>query len=148
MDDRSQRWILAGAMVALVPLAACSGDDSRVTHKEYPAHVEPIDGSELSRVILTAKAIQRIDLQTTPLGEEPLSGSLYKVVPYSSLLYDPQGRTWIYISPQPRTFVRFQVDVDRIEGDRVFLRDGPPLGTVVASVGVAELYGAEFEVGH
>lgn len=148
MDDRSQRWILAGAMVALVPLAACSGDDSRVTHKEYPAHVEPIDGSELSRVILTAKAIQRIDLQTTPLGEEQLNGSRHKVVPYSSLLYDPQGRTWIYISPQPRTFVRFQVDVDRIEGDRVFLRDGPPLGTVVASVGVAELYGAEFEVGH
>ena len=64
------------------------------------------------------------------------------------MLYDPQGRTWIYISPQPRTFVRFQVDVDRIEGDRVFLRDGPPLGTVVASVGVAELYGAEFGVGH
>jgi hypothetical protein len=28
------------------------------------------------------------------------------------------------------------------------LKDGPPAGTVVASVGVAELYGTEFKVGH
>ena len=71
-----------------------------------------------------------------------------KVVPYSALIYDPFGLTWIYTSPEPRTFVRHQVQVDYIEGDVAILSDGPPTGTVVASVAVAELYGTEFEVGH
>ena len=32
--------------------------------------------------------------------------------------------------------------------DGVVLLDGPPAGTLIASVGVAELYGTELEVGH
>jgi len=75
-------------------------------------------------------------------------GKLRKVVPYSALIYDPQGETWVYTSPQPRTFVRASVDVDYIDGDVAVLESGPPAGTVVASVGVAELYGTEFKVGH
>ena len=70
-----------------------------------------------------------------------------KVVPYSALIYDPNGQTWVYTSPKPRTFVRQKVDVDYIEGNLEVLNEGPPLGTVIVSVGVAELYGAEFEIG-
>jgi hypothetical protein len=69
-------------------------------------------------------------------------------VPYSSSIYDPNGKTWVYTSPRPRTFYRKECVVNYIEGDMVFLKDGPPTGTKIASVGVAELYGAEFEVGH
>jgi hypothetical protein len=101
-------------------------------------------------VTLTEKAIERLDLKTAPVREERVSrsSSPRKVVPYSSLLYDPHGGTWVYTSPQPRTFVRQQVKVDYIEGDVAVLNEGPPTGTTVASVGVAELYGTEFEVGH
>jgi hypothetical protein len=70
------------------------------------------------------------------------------MVPYSALIYDPQGQTWVYTSPAPRTFVRHKVEVDYIEGDMVYLKDGPPAGTVIASVAVAELYGTESGVGH
>ncbi len=146
MNDRSRTWVLGGAIVAFLLLAGCSGDHEHTEHP-HPAHVEPIEGSELSRVTLTDAAITRIDLQTA-LVEEQQNGSKHKVVPYSSIIYDPQGRTWVYTNPEPRTFVRFEVNVDRIEGDRVLLREGPAEGTKVASVGVAELYGAEFEVGH
>ena len=76
------------------------------------------------------------------------SGTRRKVVPYSSLIYDPHGQTWVYTSPKPRTFIRRKVEVDYIEGNVVVLDDGPPTGTVIASVGVAELYGTEFKVGH
>jgi hypothetical protein len=148
MQLQTRRWLVVGSFVALLPLSACSGHDSHDGHKAHPAHVEHIDGSELSRVTLTEKAIERIDLQTTTLLEEQTNGSKQGVVPYSSIIYDPHGHTWIYTSPEPRTFVRAQVEIDRIEGDRVILKDGPPVGTVVASVGVAELYGTEFEVGH
>jgi len=126
-------------------------DRQPVSHeKEHPAQVEKIEGSDLRRVTLTSRAMERIDLKTDEVREQRLSrsASAQRVVPYSSLIYDPQGRTWVYTSPQPGTFLRHRVDVDYIEGDLVALKDGPPKGTVIASVGVAELYGTEFGVGH
>jgi hypothetical protein len=45
------------------------------------------------------------------------------------------------------TFVRQKVEVD-LEGLIAVLSDGPAAGTLVASVGAAELYGTEFAVGH
>jgi hypothetical protein len=80
----------------------------------------------------------------------PLSGGGTKrrIVPYSSLIYDSHGQTWIYTSPEPRTFIRQKVEVDYVLGNRAILSEGPPAGTVVASVGAAELYGTEFKVGH
>jgi hypothetical protein len=113
-------------------------------HTEHPSEIVKTPGSDLHHVILTEKAIERIDLKTDKVREN----SNGKFVPYSSLIYDPNGRTWVYTSPRPRTFYRSECVVDYIEGDRVFLKDGPPTGTIIASVGVAELYGTEFEVGH
>ncbi len=71
-----------------------------------------------------------------------------KVIPHSALIYDPKGQTWIYTSPEPRTFVRHKVDVDYVENDLVVLNDGPPTGTVVVSMAAAEVYGADSGVGH
>ena len=149
-----KRFILVGLMLSALPLslAGCWQRDARASDtppaKEGPAQVTKIEGSELSRVTLSEKAAQRIDLKTVQVREEEVDGATRTVVPYSSLIYDAKGRTWVYTSPQPRTFVRQQVQVDRIDGDSAFLSDGPPAGTEVASVGVAELYGAETGVGH
>ena len=148
MHSRIGRLTLLGMIVSLLPLAACSQHDSHAAHAEHPAQVDKIDGSELSRVTLTEKAAERIGLETASVGELELDGSLRKVVPYSSLIYDPQGGSWIYTSPQARVFVRERVEIDRIEGDRVFLREGPSVGTEIASVGVVQIYGAETGVGH
>jgi hypothetical protein len=142
------RFTLMGIVVSVLPLAACSQHESHAAHAEHPAQVDKIEGSELSRVTLTERAAERIDLQTASVREQEMNGEMRKVVPYSSLIYDPQGRTWIYTSPQPRTFVRQQVEVDRIDGDWVLLIEGPASGTEIASVGVAEIYGAETGVGH
>jgi hypothetical protein len=145
---QSRRWILAALVASLLPLAACSQHDSHAAHGEHPAQVDKIDGSALSRVTLTERAAERIGLETVTVLEEEVDGSVQKVVPYSSLIYDPQGGIWIYTSPQARTFVRVQVEVDRIDGDRVFLSEGPAAGTEIASVGVTQIYGAETGVGH
>jgi hypothetical protein len=131
-----------------LPLTACSGHDAPKAKAEQPAEVAKIEGSEISRVTLTEDAMRRIDLKTTAVREQQLDGATRRAVPYSSLIYDPSGRTWVYTSPQRRIFVRQQVDVDRIEGDWVLLNDGPAPGTEVASLGVAQLYGAETGVGH
>jgi hypothetical protein len=44
--------------------------------------------------------------------------------------------------------VREQIDVDYIQEGLAYLSRGPAPGTSIATVGVAELYGTEFEVGH
>ena len=69
------------------------------------------------------------------------------VIPYSAILYDLNGGTWAYISPEPLTFVREAITVDYIEGDMVVLVDGPSSGTEVVTVGAAELHGADTGVG-
>jgi hypothetical protein len=99
---------------------------------------------------MTEPAMKRLDIRTGAVTEEksPRSGQTQKAVPYSSLIYDPQGKTWIYTSPQERVFIREEVEVDVIEGDFVYLSKGPEVGTAVATVGVAEIYGTEFQVGH
>lgn len=149
MRPLGRRWILVGlCSLSLLPLAACAKQEALAAHKEQPAEVEKIEGTELSRVTLSEKAIERIDLKTVAVREQDLEGSTRRVVPYSSLIYDSKGGTWVYTSPQPRTFVRMQVDVDRIDGDSVLLSEGPAAGVPVASVGVAQLYGAETGVGH
>jgi hypothetical protein len=75
------------------------------------------------------------------------SGMQRQVIPYSAVLYDLNGETWVYTNPEPLVFVRQPVSVDYIEGDLAVLSDGPPAGTQVATVGVAELYGADTGVG-
>jgi hypothetical protein len=87
---------------------------------------------------------QRVRIELS-LGE---TGVQRKVVPYSSVIYDLNGETWVYTNPEPLAFVRERITVDYIDGDKAFLSEGPAAGTKIASVGVAELYGTEFGVGH
>ena len=143
---RNNRWIVALLVLAVLQFWSCQKED-RSPQFIPPSEVEEIEGSDFSIVTLTERAIERTGIQTATVGEMSQS-SRRKVIPYSALLYGPEGQTWVYTSPQPRVFVRYVVDVDYIEGDIVVLNDGPPVGTVIASVGVAILYGAEFEMGH
>jgi multidrug efflux pump subunit AcrA (membrane-fusion protein) len=67
-------------------------------------------------------------------------------IPYAALIYNEEGATYTYVSPKPLVFVREPIAVARIAGDRVVLRDGPPVGTTVVTTGAPEVYSAEFGV--
>jgi hypothetical protein len=75
------------------------------------------------------------------------SGEQRVVVPDSAVIYDLQGATWVYVSPEPLVFHRAPVTIDYIHDGLAVLSDGPALGTEIAIVGVAELYGADTGVG-
>jgi hypothetical protein len=68
-------------------------------------------------------------------------------VPFAAVFWDAEGQAWTYTNPEPLVFVRQTVAVERIDGDRALLTDGPAAGSSVVIVGVAELYGAETGVG-
>lgn len=143
------RWLVVILLIlAALALAACAETSaSNVPSKVQPAQVEKIEGTELNRVILTEKAAQRLDLQTAPVREEQVDGKQRLVVPYSAVIYDLEGKTWIYINSAPLTYVREPITIDYIEGDMAVLVDGPATGTEVATVGVPELYGADTGIG-
>ncbi|UCH65501.1 MAG: hypothetical protein JSW63_13000 [Ignavibacterium sp.] len=121
-------------------------------HKKIePAHIEHIEGSELSRVILTQKAVDRLNITTAAVYEEMISQSqkeISKVVPYSAVIYDKHGNTWVYTNPETRVFIRHKINIIDIVGEKAFLSEGPLVGTEVVKVGAAELYGTEIKVGH
>ena len=140
--------------LAGLQLAGCVPKSAEVGHHQdddddEPARVEQVAETDISRVILTPRAAQRLDIRTAPALEAQLTPSgMRKVVPYASVLYDSHGDTWVYTNPEPQVFVRHPIAVDYIEGDRAVLSDGPPSGTEVVTVGAAELFGTEFEIGH
>lgn len=253
---RFNPWIGVSVLVLSILLFGCKANNSTAA-KEKPAKIEKIEGSELSKIVLTEKAVQRIGLQTAAVQVEkvmrtrkvggevlaspvkassaslktpaqasgvvvqvalskgelsevnrtqaarvlalddeendkdsetadlaevsdtddtddetvalqyvlkggkkslvagqrvfvqlPLNAASQRsVVPYSSVIYDLAGDTWVYTNPQPLTFIRHKVNVDYIEGDLAVLSEGPPEGTPVVTAGVAQLFGVEFGVG-
>ena len=140
------KFIVVLLALSCIQILACRSNQEK-HEAEHPAIVEDIEGSDLSKITLTERAAKRIGLQTAKVTEVNQSPKKL-VVPYSSIIYDFNGQAWVYTSPEERTFVRHKIDIDHIQGNNVFLNDGPAEGTVVATVGVAELYGAEFKVGH
>jgi len=146
--SRIDRWIAVAPMLACcVTLGACETAAVKATEIK-PAQVELIAGTELHKVTLSARAAERLDIKTDQVQEMVVGGVKHKVVPYAAVLYDPRGETWVYTNPELLVFVRHRIQVDYIRGDRAVLSQGPPTGTAVVTVGAAELFGAEFEIGH
>jgi hypothetical protein len=126
---------------------------------DRPVTVDPVPGTDVRRVTLTPRAAERLGIETAVLGQGEGAGATAAsrlaataprgartTVPYSAVLYDARGETWVYTSPEALVFVRERVSVERIDGNRVILTNGPPAGTTIVTVGGAELLAAE--LGH
>ena len=81
---------------------------------------------------------QRIGV-TIPLTDEKES----LTVPWSAIVFDVHGGTWVYEQVSPRTYVRRRVVVRYTSGTNAVLGSGPTTGTKVVATGVQELFGAE-----
>lgn len=127
------RWILL--VIVLTSLISACAPKASTSTKVDPVKLEPIDGTDFKRVILTEKAAQRLDIKTAEV-----SGT---TIPYAAVIYDTEGNTWIYTSPEPLTFVRAPIAIDHIDGDQAILSEGLDSATSVVTLGVSELYGAE-----
>jgi len=140
MQQHSGRRLIV-VVLLLVPLlvAACGGSTGEEA-AEQPGVAEKVEGGKLIRVVLTEDAAKRLDIQTAPVRND---GSL-TVIPYAAVLYDPTGETWTYTNPEHLVFVRKDIRVRRIEGNKAFLRAGPSVGTPVVTVGATELWGVEY----
>ena len=136
---RRRRLVLTGLVCGLLALPACASVGEEEEPVEGAAKVEEVAGSDVPRVILTPDAEERIDVRS---AEVATTGGGTEI-PYAAVFYTAEGDTWTYTSPEPHVFVRVPIAIDRIDGDQVFLSDGPPAGTAVVTLGSAELFGTE-----
>jgi len=125
-------------------LAACGGQVSdEYEREEKPYALESVEGTELQRITLVESAVERLGIETAPV--ETKGSSL--VVPYDAVYIDSHGDFWVYTNPEPQTYVRAAIEIERETSEAAVLNEGPPAGTPVVTVGVPELYGTETEFG-
>lgn len=67
-----------------------------------------------------------------------------RVIPWSAVVQDINGGTWVYEQTAPYTFVRRRVQVRFVSGPDAILSEGPAAGAQIVISGVAELFGTEF----
>jgi hypothetical protein len=135
---RANGVTVLGLVVLGLALSACGGSSAAPGPSE-PAHITKLAGGRIE-ITLTADAAKRIDVKTA-LAERA-GGNI--VIPYSAVLYDPDGATWTYTSPKPLEFVRADITVKSITGERAILTKGPAPGTAVVTIGATELWGVEY----
>jgi len=143
---RERIHLLVGVALVGLMTGGCGGTPADAAN-EPAVTVEAIEGTDLKRIILSEAAARRLGVETAPVSEEPVDGASPLVVPYSAVIYDAQGGPWVYVNPDGRAFERHAIVVDRIIGDRAHLIEGPSIGALVVTVGVAELWGVETGVG-
>lgn len=139
--DRRTVWMLTGLAAAGMGLAACGSsiDINLAGAKGQPAAIQPIAGTDRSRVVLSRDAAARLGVATaTVQGAAPTL-----LMPAAALLYDKDGAAWVYVATQPLTYERQSVTVARVTGDVAVLQSGPGQGTQVVTVGGIELMGTE-----
>lgn len=141
---RPMAAVLCAALLFSLP--ACAEPSAMAESvSEAPATVEKNATTGIARITLSQRAIERLELLTDTVKPAPAGAGV--LFPYAALLYDPQGKTWVYINPEPRVYERQAVTVTKVEAGAVTASVGPAVGTPVVTVAAAELFGAEFVTG-
>ncbi|MEZ5356279.1 MAG: HlyD family efflux transporter periplasmic adaptor subunit [Bryobacteraceae bacterium] len=70
-----------------------------------------------------------------------------RAAPFSAIVYDIHGGTWVYEKAAAQRYVRRRVQIDHTAGSLACLVSGPPNGAEVVTEGAAELWGVEFGAG-
>lgn len=142
---RSTRRLAALSVLAalVLPLAGCAKVPAEEEEAEKAAKVEKDDSGQ-STVILLEEAAKRLGIETAEVAPQPAGG---ESVPYSAVIYDAEGHSWVFTTGEELSYVKAPISIDRIEGDTAILDEGPPVGTEVVSQGAEELFGVEDGIG-
>ncbi len=151
--SRARRYSAAAlALLAAGVAAGAAGCASSASSAAQPptAKMERIGNAAVESVVLTPLGAARIGLQTAVATAGPAvkGGRAEVIVPYSALLYEPDGATAVYVDTGRLVYTRSLVTVATINGAQVYLTAGAlPAGARVVTVGAEELLGVQNGVG-
>jgi hypothetical protein len=142
MKRHGRDWVIVAALLAVPMLLAACGGTANDGAEAGPAVVEQVKGTDITRVKLTAEAAKLLGVRTERVRSEGAPSRT--VIPYDAVLYDADGGTWTYTSPNPLVYQRADIRVARIDGVSAVLTTGPPAGTRVVTAGATEIWGVEY----
>jgi len=144
-EMKRRRTVLLVVLLLVLPAlgTACGGSAGEESAEPQPAVAEPVKGTDQVRVVMTEEAARRIGIKTVKVRSDGQAANR-TVIPYSAVLYDPDGKTWTYTNPKPLVYLREDIEIARIDGNTVVLSKGPPAGAQVVSVGSTEIWGVEY----
>ena len=134
--------IAAVVLCLAAVLSGCTEVEEKESEGYEPSQLVEIKGGDAKRVTFTAEGARRVGLRRAAIKAQGKT----KVVPYGALIYDAEGKTYVYVASTPLSYERAEVKVDRIEGERALVSSGPPAGTNVVTTGAQEVYGTELEI--
>lgn len=146
---RVNRWsvvavlVAAGCAAVVIAVASGTSGDGEAAEGSEPAAVEPIKGTDVKQVTLSADAARRLGIATARVSA---LGRGRTAIPAAAVLYAADGTTYTYTSPARLVFVRRPIAVARITRGRAILSKGPSAGSAVVTVGSQELFGTEYGV--
>lgn len=136
-----RRSLAASSVIAGLLLSACGSSPQTAT---TPAgRVLSLPGSKTGEVVLTRTGAERIGVRTAVVRAATTPGGSNAIIPYSALVYAPDGSTYAFMSRSALIFTEVAVDVDHIDGSDVYLLKGPKPGSRVVTVGAEELLGVQ-----
>jgi predicted small secreted protein len=142
MKRHGTDWVIVAALLAVPLLLAACGGTANDGAGADPAAVEQVKGTDITRVKLTAEAARLLGVRTERVRSEGAGSRM--VIPYDAVLYDADGGTWTYTSPNPLVYQRADIAIARIDGVSAILTRGPPAGTQVVTAGAPEIWGVEY----
>jgi hypothetical protein len=145
MRRSTRRLAALSALMALsLPLSGCAKVAEEEAEAEKAATVEKIGDTGQNKVILLEEAAKRLGIETAEVSE---LDARHEAVPYSAVIYDAEGHSWVFTTSEELNYVKAPITIDRIDGDRAILTEGPPPGTEVVTQGAEELFGVEDGIG-
>jgi hypothetical protein len=133
----------AAVLAALACAAGCSGGTSSAAQPPT-ARMERTGPGGTESVVLTPLGAARIAVRT----QAATAGTTGVVVPYSALLYEPDGDAAVYVQTGRLTYTRYLTTVQSISGNSVFLTPGSLRpGVLVVTQGAEEMLGVQNGVG-
>ena len=143
-SDMTARRLTASLLILVIGAALLTACQRAGTTESAAANAEPATVTKLSnglsRITLSALGAKRIGLATAQVRA---AGGTTTQVPTAAVFYREDGSTWVYVRTARLTFERAQVTIARVSGNLTYASSGPAAGSVVATIGVAELRGAE-----
>ena len=140
LDHRRGRAVLA--VVATLAVGGCAGEVVKAK-SDRPAPAVVRTTGALKQITVTPKGAERLGIRLAAVQKHEKG----LTVPYQAVIYDPEGRTWAYVSPQPGVYLREGIAVLSVTGEVALLSTGPAVGAQVVTTGAAELYGTELGLG-
>jgi len=138
--------LIAAATATAGAVAGCGGPPPAQAQPGPQAKMERIGHSPVPSVVLTPTGARRIGIQTTAAAVVQ-AGSPVTWIPYAALLYEPDSSTAVYVNTAPLVYSRYDVSVQDIAGDRVYVSKGLTPGMRVVTTGAEELLGVQNGVG-